>query len=53
MNMWHVVKSLIHEEVQRLVRRLLRRPEPPNPYAHFQARRDEGTNPRGPRKLEP
>jgi len=51
--MWHVVKSIIQEEVQRLVRRLLRRPEPPSPYAQIQVRRDEDSLPRGPRKLEP
>jgi hypothetical protein len=53
MNIWYVVTSLIQEEVQRLVRRLLRRPEPPSPYAQIQVRRGDDTLPRGPRKFEP
>jgi len=50
--MWHVVKSLIQEEVQRLVRRLLRRPDPPSRYAQIQVQRNEGSS-RRPGKLDP
>ena len=30
--MWDIIKTLLKEEAQRLMRRLLRRPDPPHPY---------------------
>ena len=37
--MWLLFKSVLKDEVQRLWRRLLRKPEPPNPYSQFRLRR--------------
>lgn len=43
--MWVVVKTLIKAELSRLWRRLLKRPEPPNPYAQFRVHRDPSQPP--------
>jgi len=37
--MWVVVKTLIREELSRLWRRLLRKPEPPGPFAEYRNRK--------------
>jgi hypothetical protein len=38
--MWVVVKTLIKAELVRLWRRLLKRPDPPKPYAQFRVPRE-------------
>jgi hypothetical protein len=37
--MWLLFRALIKEELNRLYRRVLRRPEPDPPYAEFRSRR--------------
>ena len=38
--MWIVLKTLIKAELARLWRRLLKRPEPPSPYARIRMERE-------------
>jgi hypothetical protein len=33
--MWPLLKAVLKEEMNRLWRRLMKRPEPPNPYTQF------------------
>jgi hypothetical protein len=37
--MWLLFRALIKEEIHRLYRRVLRRPEPPPPYSQFNSTR--------------
>jgi len=48
--MWVVLKTLIQEELSRLWRKLLRKPEPPGPFAAYRNRK---TRPSGPSPPEP
>lgn len=41
--MWPVIKMLLFEEMNRLWRRILRRPEPPSPFADYRTRREQTT----------
>jgi len=43
--MWMVFKTLIKAELGRLWRRLLRRDEPMDQYAHFRTQDEPGTEP--------
>jgi hypothetical protein len=45
--MWVVFKALIQAELGRMWRRLLKRPEPPNPYAQFRVPPDQSQPPDG------
>ncbi len=45
--MWVVLRTLIKAELGRVWRRLLKRPEPPNPYAQFRIPRDRSQPPNG------
>lgn len=37
--MWLLLKAVIKEEMSRLWRRVMKRPEPPNPYTQFRLQR--------------
>jgi len=38
--MWVVLKTLLQEELHRVWRRLLRKPDPPTSFADYRTRRD-------------
>ena len=44
--MWDLLKAVIKEEMSRLWRRVLKKPEPPNPYAQFRLQRESSFGPR-------
>ena len=37
--MWLLLKAVLKEEMSRLWRRVMKRPEPPNPYTQFRLQR--------------
>ena len=43
--MWDLLKAVIKEEWSRLWRRLLHKPEPPNPYTQFRLHREASVAP--------
>ena len=46
--MWLLLKAVLKEEVSRIWRKLLRRPEPPAPYSQLRLRRGAALGPRDP-----
>ena len=47
--MWTLLKAVLKEEMNRLWRRLMKRPEPPNPYTQFRLQRQNSLSPSEPR----
>jgi hypothetical protein len=47
--MWVLLKAVLKEEWSRLWRRLLRKPEPPNPYTQLRLHREASLSAREPR----
>ena len=43
--MWLLLKAVLKEEMNRLWRRVMKRPEPPNPYAQFRLERQRPVTP--------
>ena len=43
--MWDLLKVVIKEEMRRLWRRMLKKPEPPNPYTQFRLQREASLGP--------
>jgi hypothetical protein len=43
--MWLLLKAVLKEEMNRLWRRVMKRPEPPNPYSQFRLQRQSSPAP--------
>ena len=46
--MWLLLKAVIKEEMSRIWRRLLKKPDPPNPYTQFRLQRETSLGPHEP-----
>jgi hypothetical protein len=43
--MWVLLKAVLKEEMNRLWRRVMKKPEPPNPYTRFRLQRQSSIAP--------
>ena len=51
--MWVLLKAVLKEEVSRFWRRLLKRPDPPNPYTEFRLHRETSLTTQEPKPTPP